>query len=107
MKQKTIKLTGIKEYEFVKLLAWRFNVTGFTEVNILYSFVNYGLYAPFNLDKYLRESIINQFSLNEKTFSVSVKRLVDKGCISKEGKSYYLNPAFSNLNDVDQIVFRF
>ena len=107
MKQKTILIKGNKEKEFVKILAWRFGITSLSEIDVLYSFVSYGLFAPFDLDKHLRMRILNDLGMLDNTLSVAVSRLVKKDCIKKAGKSFYLNPAFNNLNDVDQITFKF
>ena len=51
--------------------------------------------------------ILNDLGMLDNTLSVAVSRLVKKDCIKKAGKSFYLNPAFNNLNDVDQIAFKF
>lgn len=107
MKQKTILVKGNKEKEFIKLLAWRFGITSGSELDVLYAFVSYGLFAPFDLDKYLRSRILNDLGMRDNTLSVAVSRLVKKDCIKKAGKSFYLNPAFNNLNDIDQIAFKF
>jgi hypothetical protein len=107
MKQKTIVVKGSKEKEFIKILAWRFGITSLSEIDVLHSFVSYGLFAPFDLDKHLRTRILNDLGMRDNTLSVAVSRLVKKDCIKKAGKSFYLNPAFNNLNDVDQITFRY
>lgn len=107
MKQKTILLKGSKEKEFIKLIAWRFGITSESELAVLSVFVSYGLFAPFDLDKHLRAMLIKDLSMKDNTLSVCVARLVKKDCIKKSGKSFYLNPAFSNLGEIDQICFRF
>lgn len=107
MKQKTILIKGNKQREFIKILAWKFGITSDSEIDIINSFVSYGLFAPFDLDKHLRMRILNDLGMKDNTLSVAVSRLVKKDCIKKAGKSFYLNPAFNNLNDVDQIAFKF
>lgn len=107
MKQKTILIKENKEKEFTRLLAWRFGITSDSEIDVLFAFVSYGLFAPFDLDKYLRQSITDNLGMKDNTLSVMVGRLVKKDCIKKAGKSYYLNPAFSSLDECSQIVFRF
>ena len=74
---------------------------------VLSAFVSYGLFAPFDLDKHLRGMVLNDLGMRDNTLSVAVSRLVKKDCIKKAGKSFYLNPAFNNLDDVDQIAFKF
>ncbi len=107
MKQKTILIKENKEKEFTRLLAWRFNVTSESEVEVLFSFVSYGLFSGFDLDVHLRENITDKLKMKEKTFYCMVHRLVKKGCIKKAGKSYYLHPAFAGLSECDQVVFKF
>lgn len=107
MKQKTILVKGSKEKEFVKILAWRFGITSDSELAVLSAFVSYGLFAPFDLDKHLRGVVLSDLGMRDNTLSVAVSRLVKKDCIKKAGKSFYLNPAFANLNEIDQICFRF
>ncbi len=107
MKQKTIVIKENKEKEFTRLLAWRFRATSESEIEVLFAFVSYGLFAAFDLDIHLRESITTNLKMRDNTLSVMVNRLVKKGCIKKAGKSYYLHPAFAGLSECDQVVFKF
>lgn len=106
MLQKTIHLKGDKQIEFAKVIASRFGITSDSELNVLLTFVNMGLFSPFNMDKNLRDVIKGRLSMKESTFAVCINRLISKECIKKAEKSFYLNPAFSGLNDIDQIVFK-
>lgn len=107
MKQKTILLKGDRKREFVKLLCSRFGIYSKSETDIIYCMVKFGLFAPFYLDKYLRERVILELGIRNNTISVMVNRMIKAGVMLKAGKTYSLNPCFSNLDDVEQICFRF
>lgn len=90
----------------MRLIASRFGVTSEIELRCLCLLVRNDMFNPFHLNKYLKAQLIKDLGIKSNTFVVSINRLVDKGVIARNEKSYFLNVAFRGLEDLDCIVFK-
>lgn len=63
------------------------------------------MFNPFYLDKYTKSYLSKELNVTEATFVVTMHRLINKGAVAKNKKSYYLNVAFRGLNELDAIMF--
>jgi predicted transcriptional regulator len=105
MKVKKVKLKGEKKEVFLRLIASQYNITSEREIDVLRLLVLKSMFTPFYLDKYTKSFFVKELNITESTFVVMMHRLISKGAIAKNQKSYYLNVAFRGLDEVDCIMF--
>lgn len=107
MKSKVISIQpDQRTAEFIRIIAWRMGITADNEIKMMQILVNKGLFQPFHLNKYLKADIMKLAGINSNTFVGTIRRLDIKDAIRKNGKNYYVNPAFKGLDEIDAIVFR-
>lgn len=102
---KTLFLTGDKEDQFIKVLAYQFGVRADSEINLIKSFIKYDMWS-FYLDKYTRLKIERDMGVPYSTLATSLRRLVKAGVMAKSGKTHILNAGFRGLKDIDCIMFK-
>jgi len=105
VKAKTLYLTGDKEDQFIKVLAYQFGVRADSEINLIKVFIKYDMWS-FHLDKYTRQKIERDLGVPYQTLATSLRRLTKTGVLAKNGKTHILNAGFRGLTDVDCIMFK-
>lgn len=106
MKAKTLFLTGDKEDQFIKVLAYQFGVRSDSEINLIKAFIKYDMWS-FHLDKYTRIKIERDLGVPYQTLATGLRRLVRAGVMAKNGKTHILNAGFRNLGEIDCIIFKY
>jgi hypothetical protein len=106
MKQKVINLKGDKRKVFIKLIASQYGVYSDMELKLLTFLVERDMFTPFHLDPILKSILVKESGINENTFITSMGRLIKRGCIARNNKSYFLSVAFRDLENIDLISFK-
>lgn len=105
IKQKTISLSRIEALKGIMYLKW--GITSPTELSLLSELINFSPDgAPINIDHHIRNAITKSTAIPLANISTGIGRLARAGCLIKEGKTVYLNPAVRGWAETDQIMLK-